>query len=87
MDEDSGRGLLVFAGNHSGTHPDGHFHSREAAARIGKSDFKNYAGTLFAGSSTLPEIPQDDVVGQFGFPCGDLSLDVQNRQSVHAALV
>ena len=72
---------------HPGSHPDGHFHSREAAARIGKSDFKSYAGTLFAGFTTLPEIPQDDVVAQFGIPRGDVSLDVQDGQSVHAALV
>jgi Cu/Ag efflux pump CusA len=29
MDEGSGRGLLVLVGHHSGSHPDGHFHSRE----------------------------------------------------------
>ncbi len=87
MDEDSGCGLLVLAGHHSGSHPHGHFYSRKAAARIGKSDFKNYTGTLFAGLTTLPEIPQDDSVAQFGIPGGDVSLDVQNRQSVHAAFV
>ncbi len=87
MDEDSGRGLLVLAGHHAGSHPDGHLHSREAAARIGKSDLKNYAGTLFAGFTTLPEIPQNDVAAQFGIPGGDVSLDVQDGQSVHAALV
>ena len=87
MDENSGRGFLVLVGDHAGSHPDGHFHSREAAARIGKSDFKNYAGTLFAGFTTLPEIPQDDVAAQSGIPGGDVSLDVQDGQSIHAALV
>src|SRR5947207_1854797 len=62
-------------------------HSREAAARIGKSSVKSYAGTLFAGFTTLPEIPQNDVVAQFGIPRGDFSLDVQDGQSVHAAFV
>ena len=87
MDEDAGRGLLVFVGDHAGSHPDGDFHSREAAARVGQSDFKSYAGTLFAGFTTLPEIPQNDVVAQFGIPRGDFSLDVQDGQSVHAAFV
>src|SRR5207244_5436861 len=87
LDENSGRGLLVLVGHHAGSHPDGHFHSREAAARIGKSDFKSYAGSLFAGFTTLPKIPQDDVLTQFGIPRGDVSLNVQNRQSVYAALV
>jgi nucleotide-binding universal stress UspA family protein len=87
MDENSGRRLFVFVGHHPSSHPDGHFHSREAAARIGKSDFKGYAGTLFASFTTLPEIPQDDVVAQFGIPGGDVSLDVQDGQSVHATFV
>src|SRR5712692_8593931 len=87
MDENSGCGLLVLVGHHAGSHPDGHFYSREAAARIGKSDFKNYAGTLFAGFKTLPEVPQNDVVDQFGIPRGDVSLDVQDRQPVHASTV
>src|SRR5207302_10980735 len=87
MDENSGRGLLVLVGHHAGSNPNGHFHSREAAARIGKSDFKSYASTLFARLTTLPQIPQDDVVAQFGLPRGDVSLDIQDGQSVHAAAV
>src|SRR5207237_8141627 len=87
VDENSSGGLLVLVGHHAGPHPDGHFHSREVAAGIGKSDFKSYAGTLFAGPTTLPEIPQDDVVAQFGLPGGDVSLDIQDGQSVHAAPV
>ncbi len=87
MDENAGRGLLVLVGHHAGSHPDGHFHSREAAARIGKSDFKNYAGTLFAGFTTVLEVPQDDVASQFGLPRGDVSFDIQNGQSIYAALV
>src|SRR5256885_13842745 len=87
MDENAGCRLLVLAGHHAGSHPDGHFHSRESAARIGKSDLKGDTGTLLAGFTTLPEIPQDHVVAQFGIPGGDVSLDVQDGQSVHAALV
>src|SRR3982074_79932 len=33
------------------------------------------------------KIPQDDIVAQFGLPGGDVSLDIQDRQSVHAAPV
>src|SRR5438874_2032023 len=84
---ENGCRLLVLAGHHAGSHPDGHFHSRESAARIGKSDLKGDTGTLLAGFTTLPEIPQDHVVAQFGIPGGDVSLDVQDGQSVHAALV
>src|SRR5260370_15019132 len=87
MDENSGRGLFVLVGHHSGSHPDGDLHSREATARIRKPNFKNYAGTLFAGSKTLPEIPQNDLVAQSGIPCGDVSLDVQDGQPVHASTV
>ena len=87
MDENSSRGLLVLVGHHFGSHPDGHFHSREAAARIGKSDFKGYAGTIFADFTILPEISQNDVVAQSGIPFGDVSLNVQDGQSIYAALV
>ncbi len=66
---------------------DGHFHSRKAAARMGKSDFKNYASTLFTRFTTLPEIPQNDAVAQFGIPRRDVPVDVQDGQSVHAALI
>src|SRR5258708_5032970 len=63
------------------------FSFAEAAARIGQSDFKNYAGTLFAGFKTLPEIPQNDVAVESGIPSGDVSLDVQDGQSIYASLV
>src|SRR2546427_99865 len=71
MDENSGRGLLVLVGHHAGSHLDGHFHPRKAAAGIGKPGFKSYAGTLFAGFTTLLKVPQDDVATESGIPAGD----------------
>ena len=87
MDEDSGRGLFVLVGHHACTQLDGDLHPREVAARVGKSDFTTYAGSLFAAFTTLPEIPQDDVAAQFGLPRGDVSFDIQDGQSIYAALV
>src|SRR5438445_4761841 len=83
----SGRRLLVVAGHHPRPHPHGHFHSRKAAARIGESDLKSYAGSLFARIATLPEIPQDDIVAQFDIPPADVSPDVQTGQSIHSTIV
>ncbi len=67
--------------------PHGHFHSREAAVRIGESGLKSYAGALFASVATLHQIPKDDVIAQLSIPPRNVSLNVQAGQSIHAALV
>ena len=87
MDEDSGRGLLVTLGYHAGSNPHGHFHSRKVAARVEQSNLKIHAGSLLANSSALPEIPQNDVAPESGLSAVDVSLDVQDGQSIYASLV
>jgi len=57
-----------------------------AAARIGKSDLKNYAGTLSAGFTTLLEYRKTTLC-HLAFLVVTFSLDVQDGQSVHASVV
>jgi len=61
--------------------------ARHSSFPINQTDFATYAGSLFAGFTALPEIPQDDIADQFGLPRGDVSFDIPHGQSIYAALV